>query len=51
MGNLERIRDFGLEAFVKSEHEMWLCPQCGGTICIHRGYCMNCTNRNKRQKV
>jgi hypothetical protein len=51
MGNLERIRDFGLEAFAKSEHEKWLCPHCGGTICIHTGYCMNCSNGNKQQKV
>ena len=49
MGNLERIRDFGLEAFAKSEQEKWLCPQCGGTICIHRGYCMNCTNKKQHQ--
>jgi hypothetical protein len=49
MGNLERIRDFGLEAFTKSEHEKWLCPQCGGTICIHTGYCMNCASGKKRQ--
>jgi len=49
MGNLERIKVFGLEAFAKSEHEKWLCPQCGGTICIHLGYCMNCTNGKQRQ--
>jgi hypothetical protein len=49
VGNLERIRDFGLEAFVKSEHEKWLCPQCGGTICIHKGFCMNCTGKNLHQ--
>jgi hypothetical protein len=49
MGNLERIRDFGLGAFAKSEHEKWLCPQCGGTVCIHRGYCLNCTIKTRHQ--
>jgi hypothetical protein len=45
MGNLERIKDTGLEAFTRSEYEKWLCQQCGGTICIHRGYCMKCQEK------
>src|SRR5512147_2184690 len=41
-GNLEKIKQMGLEAFAGSEYEKWLCPHCGGTVCIHRGYCWTC---------
>jgi hypothetical protein len=33
---------FGAEQFVEMEKERWLCPICGGTICVHRGYCLKC---------
>ena len=49
MENLGRIRDLGLEAFAESEHEKWLCPRCGGTICIHAGCCMKCTPKRSIQ--
>jgi hypothetical protein len=47
MGNLERIKICGLEAFVQSEQEKWHCPRCGGTICIHKGFCLNCAQQKK----
>jgi hypothetical protein len=40
--NLESIRDSGLDAFIKKEKERWKCSNCGGTICVHRGYCVKC---------
>lgn len=40
--NLESIRATGLAAFVAGERERWHCPNCGGTICVHRGYCYTC---------
>lgn len=40
--NLERIRTIGVDAFVENEKERWRCPQCGGVICVHRGYCLEC---------
>jgi len=40
--NLENIKKFGVRAFVKNEKIRWACSQCGGTICVHRGYCYNC---------
>jgi hypothetical protein len=42
IANLESIRDLGLKAFVQNESERWHCPTCGGTICVHRGRCLNC---------
>ncbi|UCD08724.1 MAG: DUF3795 domain-containing protein [Dehalococcoidales bacterium] len=40
--NLDYIRENGLSAFEQSEHERWLCQTCGGTICVHKGYCLAC---------
>ncbi len=40
--NLENIRRFGLRKFVANEKVRWACPDCGGTICVHRGYCYSC---------
>jgi len=43
--NLTNIRELGLAAFVAGEKERWRCLKCGGTICVHRGYCYNCGER------
>jgi hypothetical protein len=43
--NLEHIRNFGLAVFVEKERGRWQCLKCGGTICVHRGYCYSCGER------
>jgi len=40
--NLEYIKENGLTAFIEKEEKRWLCLKCGGTICVHRGYCYAC---------
>jgi hypothetical protein len=40
--NLENIKKLGLREFVNNEKIRWTCHQCGGTICVHRGYCYTC---------
>jgi hypothetical protein len=40
--NLENIKKLGIRKFVREEKTRWVCPQCGGIICVHRGYCSNC---------
>lgn len=40
--NLEYIRENGLEKFVCKEDERWACNNCGGIICVHRGFCLYC---------
>jgi len=40
--NLGNIQKRGLDEFVLSEQERWACHDCGGTICVHRGYCLSC---------
>ncbi len=40
--NLEFIKNNGIKAFLKKEKERWTCKKCGGTICVHGGFCLNC---------
>ena len=40
--NLENISANGIRAFVKSEKTRWACPECGNSICVHRGHCLVC---------
>ena len=40
--NLEKIKKIGIREFVKNEKIRWTCSQCGGTICVHKGYCYTC---------
>ena len=40
--NLENIRDFGIRQFLRKEALRWTCSQCAGTICVHKGYCVDC---------
>jgi hypothetical protein len=40
--NLENIKNFGIRKFVKDESLRWACSECGGTICVHKGYCYSC---------
>lgn len=40
--NLENIELLGIQKFLKNENLRWTCRHCGGTICVHTGYCMGC---------
>jgi len=40
--NLEYIKEYGIDIFLKKEEEKWRCPECGGTICCHNGICYSC---------
>jgi len=40
--NLNSIKEIGLSTFLENEKERWHCAQCGGVICVHRGYCLQC---------
>jgi hypothetical protein len=44
ISNLEKIQEIGLGKFLESENEKWRCNNCGGTICVHRGFCLSCAN-------
>jgi len=40
--NLANIKKYGLDKFVQNEKARWTCINCGGTICVHKGYCYSC---------
>ncbi|MBU1413597.1 DUF3795 domain-containing protein [Myxococcota bacterium] len=40
--NLRAIQDEGVDAFVASERERWVCPECGGLLCVHTPECVYC---------
>jgi hypothetical protein len=40
--NLENIKIYGIRKFVKNEDVRWTCSRCGGKICVHKGYCIDC---------
>jgi hypothetical protein len=40
--NLDNIKKIGISKFSKNEKVRWTCPKCGGTICVHKGYCCDC---------
>jgi hypothetical protein len=40
--NLDNIKKFGIRTFLRTEKREWTCSECGGTICVHKGYCYTC---------
>ena len=40
--NLEYIKNDGIGEFLENEAVKWACSECGGTICVHKGYCYSC---------
>ena len=40
--NLKTIQESGIEVFLENERSKWTCSKCGGTICMHEGYCYSC---------
>jgi len=42
LDNLSDIKTAGMDAFLMQQSERWTCPDCGGVICVHGGYCQTC---------
>ncbi|MFX1449387.1 MAG: DUF3795 domain-containing protein [Promethearchaeota archaeon] len=40
--NLYRIKEIGVEKWLKEQEDKWKCPECGGNICIHDYECFDC---------
>lgn len=47
-GNNKRIKEIGLEKFIKEQEKKFTCPKCGGTICVHLNACYGCKNKVKK---
>jgi hypothetical protein len=40
--NLENIKNLGIRKFIANEKTRWACSECGGPICVPKGYCYSC---------
>jgi len=40
--NLKKIREMGVQEWVKKEEERWRCPQCGLPMSWYDPVCSNC---------
>ena len=46
--NLHTIKISGIRNFIKTEKNHWTCSKCGGTICVHRGFCFACGEKKEQ---
>ncbi len=49
--NLEQIKKYGIKKFLVNEKLKWTCKSCGGTICVHRGYCHSCGQQKQVSEI
>lgn len=42
LDNLRMINEMGIRAFIQTEAEKWVCPECGEIICVHKPVCLAC---------
>ncbi len=42
INNLVQIEKLGIRKFIENEKRKWTCSKCGGTICVHKGFCLGC---------
>ena len=43
--NLKRIEEIGVEKWLQEQKELYICPECGGEICVHDAECYDCGNK------
>jgi hypothetical protein len=48
-GNFKTIEESGAVEFLRQQEEKYLCPECGGTICMHRNFCLDCEEKRKKE--
>jgi len=42
LGNLEKIKESGLQQFLKDDEKKWKCQACGGVVSMHTSTCFDC---------
>jgi hypothetical protein len=40
--NLRSIKEIGIVSYVENENKIWMCPECGSMICMHKPQCLSC---------
>jgi hypothetical protein len=48
--NQKLIKEKGMEAFLKSQAEKYLCPSCGDVVSVHDGKCYACGFQGEKPK-
>jgi ribosomal protein S27AE len=48
--NLRDIKVLGMEKFLAYQEKKWTCPNCGGVISCHHGFCFNCELEDLKKK-
>lgn len=43
--NLNMIKESGMDEFINGQIIKYTCNDCGGTICVHQGYCWSCKGK------
>jgi len=42
ISNLKFIKNYGIDEFIKTENDKWICKICGEKLCVHRDFCLTC---------
>jgi hypothetical protein len=50
IGNLNFIKEHGMQKFLEEQKKLWKCPACGELISCHNGICFNCGLEKLRSK-
>ena len=50
IGNLQFIKEHGIEEFLREQEKSWKCKSCGEMICCHNGLCYKCDLEKLRKK-
>lgn len=40
--NLKRMKQIGIDEWIKEQVNLYLCPECGGELCLHDKECFDC---------
>jgi hypothetical protein len=49
--NQKFIKENGMDAFIKSQTERYLCPNCGDVVSVHDGKCYACGFQGEKPKT
>jgi predicted RNA-binding Zn-ribbon protein involved in translation (DUF1610 family) len=48
--NQKMIKEKGMNAFLESQAEQYLCPNCGDVVSVHDGKCYKCSYQGPKPK-
>ncbi|MFO7796189.1 MAG: DUF3795 domain-containing protein [Promethearchaeati archaeon] len=40
--NLKRMKQIGIDEWIKEQENLYICPECGGDLCLHDKECFDC---------